>query len=164
MAEQIVNFLVELFKNKIPEELTIFIISLFPILEIRGGMIAARILEVDFLKAFAICYAGNMLPIPFILLFIRSILQFLRRFKFMNKIVDRLEAKGEKNREKVLRYKAWGLLTFVAIPIPGTGGWTGALIAALLDLRMKKALPIIAIGVFIAGLIMSLLTYGIFQI
>ena len=162
MAEQIVNFLVELFKNKIPEELTIFIISLFPILEIRGGMIAARILEVDFLKAFAICYAGNMLPIPFILLFIRSILQFLRRFKFMNKIVDRLEAKGEKNREKVLRYKAWGLLTFVAIPIPGTGGWTGALIAALLDLRMKKALPIIAIGVFIAGLIMSLLTYGIF--
>ncbi len=164
MAEQIVNFLVELFKNKIPEELTIFIISLFPILEIRGGMIAARILEVDFLKAFAICYAGNMLPIPFILLFIRSILQFLRRFKFMNRIVDRLEAKGEKNREKVLRYKAWGLLAFVAIPIPGTGGWTGALIAALLDLRMKKALPIIAIGVFIAGLIMSLLTYGIFQI
>jgi len=164
MAEQIVNFLVELFKNKIPEELTIFIISLFPILEIRGGMIAARILEVDFLKAFAICYAGNMLPIPFILLFIRSIFQFLRRFKFMNKIVDRLEAKGEKNREKVLRYKAWGLLAFVAIPIPGTGGWTGALIAALLDLRMKKALPIIAIGVFIAGLIMSLLTYGIFQI
>lgn len=164
MAEQIVNFLVELFKNKIPEELTIFIISLFPILEIRGGMIAARILEVDFLKAFAICYVGNMLPIPFILLFIRSILQFLRRFRFMNKIVDRLEAKGEKNREKVLRYKAWGLLAFVAIPIPGTGGWTGALIAALLDLRMKKALPIIAIGVFIAGLIMSLLTYGIFQI
>ena len=82
----------------------------------------------------------------------------------MHKILDRLEAKGEKNREKVLRYKAWGLLAFVAIPLPGTGGWTGALIAALLDLRMKKALPIIALGVFIAGLIMSLLTYGIFQI
>jgi uncharacterized membrane protein len=162
MAEQLANFFVELFKNKIPEELTIFIISLFPILEIRGGMIAARILEVDFLKAFAICYVGNMLPIPFILLFIRRIFKFLRRFKFMNKIVDRLEAKGEKNREKVLRCKAWGLLAFVAIPIPGTGGWTGALIAALLDLRMKKALPIIAIGVLIAGLIMSLLTYGIF--
>lgn len=162
MAEQIVNFFVELFKNRIPEELTIFIISLFPILEIRGGMIAARILEVDFIKAFIICYAGNMLPIPFILLFIRRIFKFLRRFGFMNKIIDRLEAKGEKNREKVLRYKAWGLLTFVAIPIPGTGGWTGALIAALLDLRMKKALPIIALGVFIAGLIMSLLTYGIF--
>ena len=162
MAEQIVSFFVELFKNKIPEELTVFIISLFPILEIRGGMIAARILEVDFFKAFAICYVGNMLPIPFILLFIRRIFRFLRRFSFMNRIIDRLEAKGEKNREKVLRYKAWGLLTFVAIPIPGTGGWTGALIAALLDLRMKKALPIIALGVFIAGLIMSLLTYGIF--
>jgi uncharacterized membrane protein len=163
MAEQIVNFFVELFKNKIPEELTIFIISLFPILEIRGGMIAARILEVDFLKAFAICYVGNMLPIPFILLFIRSIFQFLRRFKFMHKILDRLEAKGEKNKDKVLRYKAWGLLAFVAIPLPGTGGWTGALIAALLDLRMKKALPIIALGVFVAGLIMSLITYGIFH-
>ncbi|MBE6836315.1 MAG: small multi-drug export protein [Ruminococcaceae bacterium] len=162
MAEQIVNFFVELFKNRIPEELTIFIISLFPVLEIRGGMIAARLLEVDFLKAFIICYAGNMLPIPFILLFIRRIFKFLRRFDFMNKIIDRLESKGEKNREKVLRYKAWGLLTFVAIPIPGTGGWTGALIAALLDLRMKKALPIIALGVFVAGLIMSLLTYGIF--
>ncbi|MBO4338425.1 MAG: small multi-drug export protein [Clostridiales bacterium] len=164
MAEQIVNFFVELFKNRIPEELTIFIISLFPILEIRGGMIAARILEVDFLRAFIICYIGNMLPIPFILLFIRKIFKFLRRFEFMHKILDRLEAKGEKNREKVLRYKAWGLLAFVAIPLPGTGGWTGALIAALLDLRMKKALPIIALGVFIAGLIMSLLTYGIFQI
>ena len=162
MAEQIVNFFVELFKNRIPEELTIFIISLFPVLEIRGGMIAARLLEVDFFKAFIICYAGNMLPIPFILLFIRRIFKFLRRFDFMNKIIDRLESKGEKNREKVLRYKAWGLLTFVAIPIPGTGGWTGALIAALLDLRMKKALPIIALGVFVAGLIMSLLTYGIF--
>jgi len=163
MAEQIVNFFVELFKNKIPEELTVFIISLFPILEIRGGMIAARLLEMNFYEAFAICYIGNMLPIPFILLFIRRIFKFLRRFEFMNKIIDRLEAKGEKNREKVLRYKAWGLLAFVAIPIPGTGGWTGALIAALLDLRMKKALPIIAIGVFIAGLIMSLLTYGIFK-
>lgn len=162
MAEQIVSFFVELFKNRIPAELTIFIVSLFPILEIRGGMIAAKLLEVDFFKAFAICYVGNMLPIPFILLFIRRIFRFLRRFSFMNRIIDRLEAKGEKNREKVLRYKAWGLLTFVAIPIPGTGGWTGALIAALLDLRMKKALPIIALGVFIAGLIMSLLTYGIF--
>ena len=96
-------------------------------------------------------------------IYIRSIFQFLRRFKFMHKILDRLEAKGEKNKDKVLKYKAWGLLAFVAIPLPGTGGWTGALIAALLDLRMKKALPIIALGVFIAGLIMSLLTYGIFH-
>ena len=163
MAEQIVNFFVELFQNTIPKELTVFIVSLFPILEIRGGMIAARILEVDFLKAFIISYVGNMLPIPFILLFIRRIFRFLRRFRFMHRLLDKLEAKGEENREKVLRYKAWGLLAFVAIPLPGTGGWTGALIAALLDLRLKKALPIIALGVFIAGLIMSLFTYGIFH-
>ena len=163
---EIVQYLVDLFQNTIPKELTIFIISLFPILEIRGGMIAAGLLGmtgIDLIKAFIICYIGNLLPIPFILLFIRRIFKFLRRFKFMHKIIDRLEAKGERNREKVLRYKAWGLLAFVAIPLPGTGGWTGALIAALLDLRMKKALPIIAIGVFIAGLIMSLITYGIFH-
>ena len=162
MAEQLATYFVELFKNRIPEELTIFIISLMPILEIRGGMIAAKFLGVNFIKAFLICYLGNMVPIPFILLFIRKIFQFLRRFKCMNKLVDKLEAKGEKNKEKVLRYKEWGLLLFVAIPLPGTGGWTGALIAAMLDLRMKKALPIIALGVFVAGLIMSLLTYGIF--
>lgn len=162
MAEQLATYFVELFKNRIPEELTIFIISLMPILEIRGGMIAAKLLGVNFIKAFLICYLGNMVPIPFILLFIRKIFQFLRRFKCMNKLVDKLEAKGEKNKEKVLRYKEWGLLLFVAIPLPGTGGWTGALIAAMLDLRMKKALPIIALGVFVAGLIMSLLTYGIF--
>lgn len=162
MAEQLAGFFVEFFQDKIPKELTIFLISLMPVLEIRGGMIAARLLEVDFVKAFIICFIGNMLPIPFILLFIRKIFEFLRRFKFMNKIIDRLESKGEKNRDKILKYKEWGLLTFVAIPLPGTGGWTGALIAALLDLRIKKAIPIISLGVFIAGLIMSLLTYGIF--
>ena len=87
----------------------------------------------------------------------------MRRFKFFSKIVEKLEAKTEKNKEKVLRYESWGLLIFVAIPLPGTGGWTGALMAALLDIRMKKSLPIIALGVLIAGFIMSAVTYGIFQ-
>lgn len=164
MAETLAQAFVELFQDKIPPELTAFIISLLPILELRGGMIAARLLEMNFFKAFAICYLGNMLPIPFIILFIKKIFEFLRRFKFFEKIITRLEAKTAKNKDKVLRYKSWGLLLFVAIPLPGTGGWTGALMAALLDIDMKRSLPIIALGVFIAGLIMSFLTYGIFSV
>lgn len=163
MAETLAQTLVELFQDKIPPELTAFVISLLPILECRGGMIAARLLQIPFFKAFVICYLGNMLPIPFIILFIKKIFEFLRRFKFFEKIIVKLEGKTERNKEKVLRYKSWGLLLFVAIPLPGTGGWTGALMAALLDIDMKRSLPIIALGVFIAGLIMSFFTYGIFS-
>lgn len=163
MLEQIVAEILDFFTDKMPAELTAFLISLMPVLEIRGGMIAARLLELPFWKAFFICYAGNMLPIPFIILFIRKIFEFLRRFKFFEKIISKLENKTERNKEKVLRYESWGLLLFVAVPLPGTGGWTGALMAALLDIRLKKSLPIIALGVLIAGFIMSGLTYGLFH-
>ena len=163
MVETLVNEIMTFLQDKIPEELVAFVISLFPVLECRGGMIAARLMEIPFFKAFLICFIGNMLPIPFIILFIRKIFDFLRQYKFFAKIIEKLEAKTEKNKEKVLRYKSWGLLIFVAIPLPGTGGWTGALMAALLDIRFKRALPIIALGVLIAGFIMSGLTYGIFQ-
>lgn len=163
MVEQIVDAITGLLQDKIPAELVTFLISLCPILECRGGMIAARIMEIPFIKAFVICCVGNLLPIPFIILFIRKIFDFLRRFSLFEKIITKLEAKTEKNKEKVLRYKSWGLLLFVAIPLPGTGGWTGALMAALLDIRIKRSLPIIALGVIIAGFIMSGLTYGIFQ-
>ena len=162
MVETIVTSIVEFLQNTIPPQLVAFAISLFPVLELRGGMIAARLLEIPFLQAFIICYVGNMLPIPFILLFIRKIFAWMRKFKAFAKIVDKMEERSEKKRGTIQKYKEWGLLLFVAIPLPGTGGWTGALIAALMDLRFKKCLPIIALGVFIAGLIMSLITYGIF--
>ena len=160
MAETLANFFVDLFGNKIPGELTIFIISLLPILELRGGLIAAVLLGVPLWKAFIICYIANMLPVPFIILFIKKIFEFLRRFKFFSKFIDKLEAKTEKNKDKIMRYKQWGLLVFVAIPLPGTGAWTGALFAALLDIDIKKAIPIIALGVLIAGVIVSVLSYG----
>ena len=163
MVENIVNAFVEFLEsNNIPTQLIPFIVSLFPILEIRGGMIAARVLNIDFIQAFLVCYIGNMLPIPFILLFIRKIFKWMRKYKFFGKIVDKLEARSEKKKDTIVKYQEWGVLIFVALPLPGTGGWTGALIAALMDLRLKKCLPIIALGVFIAGLIMSLITYGIF--
>ncbi len=163
MVETIVNEMMAFLQNKVPEELVAFVISLMPVLECRGGMIASRLMEIPFIKAFLICYLGNMLPIPFIILFIRKIFAFLRRFSFFEKIIVKLEAKTDKNKDKILKYKSWGLLIFVASPLPGTGGWTGALMAALLDIRFKRALPIIALGVLIAGFIMSGLTYGIFQ-
>lgn len=163
MVENIIDVIMGFLQDKVPDELVAFVISLMPVLEIRGGMIAARLMEMDFLKAFIICYIGNLLPIPFIILFIRKIFDFLRRFKFFERIITKLERKTEKNKDKVLRYEAWGLLLFVAIPLPGTGGWTGALMAALLDIRMKKSFPIICLGVLIAGFIMSGLTYGLFQ-
>ena len=163
MVESIVATFVEFLEaHNIPAEIIPFIVSLFPILEIRGGMIAALALDIDFIKAFILCYLGNMIPIPFILLFIRKIFALMRKSKAFSKIVVKMEERAEKKKGTIQKYKEWGLLLFVAIPLPGTGGWTGALIAALMDLRFKKCLPIISLGVFIAGLIMSLITYGFF--
>ena len=161
MTESITNYLVGTFQGKVPAELIIFFISLLPVLELRGGMIAAKLLGVGLFKAFIICYLGNILPIPFILLFIRRIFRFLRKSEKLSPLIDKIESRSMKKRDKVLRYKQWGLLMFVAVPLPGTGGWTGALLSALLDIRIKKSLPIIALGVFIADLIMSIISYGL---
>lgn len=161
MAESLAQSLVEFFGNTIPAELTIFLISLFPILELRGGMIAAALLGVPFGRAFLICFVGNLLPLPFILWLIRPVFNWLKGTRHLKKLADWMERKTEKNRDKVLRYEVFGLLLFVAIPLPGTGGWTGSLVAALLDMPMKKSLPIICLGVLIAGIIMSAVTYGL---
>ena len=141
------------------EKIIVFIISMLPILELRGGLIAASALEIDWLPAFVICYIGNMLPIPFILLFIRKIFAFLKKFGFTRKIVEKLESKSKKKSEKFKKGLRFGLFTFVAIPLPGTGAWTGALIASMLDMRLKYSLPIIAVGVLCAGIIISILAY-----
>ncbi len=162
MAETLAQYFVDFFQNKIPNELIVFIVSLFPILELRGGMIVAKLLNVPFVTAFIISFVGNMVPIPFILLFIKKIFAWLRRFPRWAKIIDKLEARSMSKSDKIEKYKEWGLLFFVAIPLPGTGGWTGALIASLLDLRIKKSLPIITLGVLVAGIIMSLIVYGVF--
>lgn len=164
MTEALVDRIVEVFQGNVPKELLIFLISLLPVLELRGGMIAAKLLGVQLAKAFVICYIGNILPIPFILLFIRRIFKFLKRFKATGKLVEKLEVRSMRQSEKVKRWRNWGLLLFVAVPLPGTGGWTGALIAALLDMRIKTSLPIIALGVLIANLIMTAFSYGLLGI
>lgn len=160
--EGLVEALVTFFGTTIPKELTVFVISVMPVLELRGGLIAARLLEMDVLRAFFFCFIGNMLPIPFILLFIRKIFDWMRKWKHFGKIIVKLEEKAEKHRKTIEKYGVWGLLILVAVPLPGTGGWTGALVAAIMDIRMRRALPVIAMGVFIAGLIVGSISFGLF--
>ena len=164
MAESIAQSLIDLLGDKLPGEVIVFLISLLPVLELRGGLIAAKLLGLPVLRAFAICFVGNMLPVPFILLFIRRIFAFLKRFSRVEHLIDKLEARSIRKADKVVKYRLWGLLLLVAIPLPGTGAWTGALIAALMDLRLKNALPVIFTGVLIAGFIMTALTYGVSKI
>ena len=161
MTERLAQWFIDIFANKLGGEMTAFITSVMPVLECRGGMIVAKIFDIPFIKAFLICYLGNMIPMPFILLFIRKILEFMKKHNILKKFIEKMEGRADKNRDKIMRYKQWGLLLFIAIPLPGTGGWTGSLFAALLDIDFKKALPIVALGVFIADLILSVLTYGV---
>mgnify|MGYP000382163813 FL=1 len=161
MTDQIIQSIVTFFQDKIPNELTVFIISVLPVLELRGGLIAAKLLDMNIIRAFIVCYLGNMLPIPFILLFLRKIFDLMRKSKKLGEIVGKLEHKAEKHRKTIDKYGAWGLLVLVAIPLPGTGGWTGALVAEIMDIKFKKALPIIALGVLIAGFIVGALFYGL---
>lgn len=161
MAEAFADFAVGIFQGKVPSELIVFLISMLPVVELRGGMIAAKLLEVDFWPAFFICYVGNLLPLPFILLFIRRIFDYLRHKKGFQRLIEKLEIRSARKSEKAMRWKGLGLLLFVAVPLPGTGGWTGALIAALMDMRIKSSLPIIAVGILIANLIMSAISYGL---
>ena len=153
--------LYELLSAHFPPELAVFIISMLPVIELRGGMIFAAILGIPFAQAFLFCFLGNIIPIPFILLFLRKIFALLERFKFTRKIVQWVEDKGHKASRKLGKYDLLSLFIFVAIPLPGTGGWTGSLISVLLDLQIRRAFPAIALGVLAAGGIMSFFTYFI---
>ncbi len=157
MVNEVISFL----QNKIPDELVVFIISMLPVLELRGGLVAAAILKVNWLIAFPICVIGNVLPIPLELLFIRKIFNWLKKFNCFKTIIEKLDkrAKEKASSETMQKYLEWGLFLLVAIPLPGTGAWTGGLVADVLDLRMKKAIPIITYGVIAAGLIMSFFSY-----
>lgn len=141
------------------------LVSMAPVIELRGGVPFGVALGLPVGGAFTAALLGNMLPVPFIVLFVRRAFFWVRRrLPRLGRWVDRLEKKAWEKSDQVLRYQTWGLLIFVAIPLPGTGAWTGALIAALLDMRLKKAVPVIFLGVLIAGLIVTGLTYGVVSI
>lgn len=158
--DSLIESFVAQMRDKLPGELVVFIISMLPVFELRGGLIAASLLNIEWYRAFAFCFLGNMLPIPFILLFIRKILDVMSRHGPFKKLVGWLERKAEKHSKKIDQYRLWGLFILVAVPLPGTGAWTGALVAALMDIRIKHALPVIAAGVVVAGIIVAVLSYG----
>ncbi|MBE6731705.1 MAG: small multi-drug export protein [Ruminococcaceae bacterium] len=157
------EILLEFFSKTIPAELTVFIMSMIPLVELRGGILAAKVLGLDLIPAFLICAAGTILPIPFILLFIRKIFDWMRNTKLV-KLVDKLEEKGRSKISQIEKYKNIGLIIFVGIPLPGTGAWTGALAASLMKMKFKPAILSILIGTLLADLIMCLISYGVLGI
>lgn len=160
LMDFLVEFFIDLFGG-ISKDLIIFIISLMPILELRGGLLAASLLDVEFVRAAIICVLGNVLPIPIVLLFLKKVLDLFEKWKVTKKIVDWLLKKVESKREQIDKYGYWGLVIFVGIPLPGTGAWTGALLAVVLGLNRKKSFVCILLGVLMAAIIMSILSYGI---
>ena len=141
--------------------LYIILISMVPIIELRGALPVGIAMGLEWYYVFIACVIGNMIPVPFILLFIRKILRWMKTVPKLHSVAEKIEAKGEKNKHRVLQYAFFGLVLFVGIPVPGTGAWTGALIAAMLDMRMKNALPAIFLGVLLAGTIMTLASLGL---
>lgn len=161
MTESLVSFFTGALLNVVPKEAIVFIISMIPILELRGGLLAASLLHIPMYRAVIFCIIGNIIPIPFILLFIAKILEWMKNFKCFHKIVAWLEKKSESKSDQIKKYEFWGLALFVGIPLPGTGAWTGALIAALLKIDIKKAFLAILTGIIMATVIMCLVAYGI---
>lgn len=148
--------------NPVGEFCFTILVSMIPVVELRGGIPFGVAHGLPLPLAVMAAVIGNMLPIPFLILFTRRVFEWLRRhIPRLEGVIARLERKAESKKDLVQRYKFWGLLVLVAIPLPGTGAWTGALVACVMDLRLKSALPAIFSGVLIAGAIVSAITMGI---
>ena len=151
MTETIISFFESFNLSK---EALVFLISMVPIVELRGAIPVGVALEIDSVLLYFLTVLGNCIPVPFIILLARPVINWLLKTRFLCGLGNWLENKVRKHSDEVLKYEVFGLLIFVAIPLPGTGAWTGALIAALLDIRLKKSFPSILAGVAIAGIIM----------
>ena len=138
--------------------------AMLPVLEIRGAIPVGIAAGLDPWLAFAIGVVGNMLPIPILILITRHIINWMKKHGILVRFTEWLERKGEKKAKTIQQYSFWGLFILVAIPLPGTGAWTGALAASLLDMRLKNSVPSIFLGVLIAAGIMTALTFGVINI
>ena len=141
--------------------ITVFFISMVPVFELRAAIPVGVAAGCNPWLTMLVAIVGNMIPIPFILLFIRKIFDWLRPTKFFGGIVKKLEDRAMRKSDGVRKAEFMGLLLFVGIPLPGTGGWTGSLIASLLEVDIKKASIAILCGIALAATIVSLLTYGV---
>ena len=138
-----------------------FLVAMVPVLELRGAIPFGVARGLSIWTAVTASVLGNLLPVPFIILFIRRVFAWLRtRHERLNALVTRMEARAENKKEKVRRYAFWGLVILVAIPLPGTGAWTGALVAAMMKMSLRRAFPAIFLGVVIAAFIVAVITYG----
>lgn len=140
--------------------LSVFLVSMIPLIEERGGLILARMLEIPMWEGVFWCVFGNIVPIPFILLLIKKIIHWMADHH-LSGVAEWLIRKAEKNKPKIDRYGFLGLILFVGIPLPGTGAWTGSLVAALFDMDLKKASISILLGIFLAAVIMTAVSYGL---
>lgn len=157
MVEAIESFLFD----TLGRELCVFICSMIPIIELRGAIPLGAGLGMGMIETYVLSIIGNMIPVPFILLLIRVVLDFMKKIKGLRKIALWVEAKAEKHKGKIEKYAYVGLFLFVAIPLPGTGAWTGSLIAALMKMKFWKSLLWITLGVLSAGIIMSIVSFGV---
>ena len=160
MTETLVQGVIDALSGSFGKEAIVFIISMIPILELRGALlVAGPILGVPVAKAIPLCVIGNIIPVPFILLLITPIFNWLKGTKTFKPMVTRLENKAMSKSDQIEKYEFWGLVLFVGIPLPGTGAWTGSLIAALLGIKFKKAFPAVVIGICMATIIMWFISY-----
>jgi len=165
--EKIVNIFIGLFGGitgtVLGKEILVFIISLMPILELRGGLLAASLIGLDPIPSYIISVIGNVLPVPFILWFMGRILKWMKTRKKLKKIANWLDKKVDKNKEKIEKFGFLGLVLFVGIPLPGTGAWTGCLVASVLEMDKKKSFIAAIIGVIMASIIMMILSFGLLR-
>lgn len=165
MAEKIVKWIIGIFGVSSGTILTkyviVFLISLMPILELRGGLIAAALLKIDPIPAYIVSMIGNLIPIPIILWFLEYVFEFMKKHNILKKFVLFCERKGNEKKDSIVKYGFWGLVLFVGIPLPGTGCWTGCLIATMLRMDKKKSFLAALLGVFVASIIMMIVSYGI---
>ena len=165
MSEKLVNVIVGAFGGlttmALGKEILVFIISLLPILELRGGLLDAALIGLDPVPSYIISIIGNILPVPFILLLINKILDWMRKSKKFKKVAKWLDEKVEKHKGQIEKYGYLGIVLFVGIPLPGTGAWTGSLIASVLEMDKKKTFFAVLAGVFIASIIMMVISFGV---
>lgn len=155
------TWIINTFGGILTKEALVFVISMTPLLELRGGLLAASYLHVEMWKAIGICVIGNLIPVPFILLLITSIFNWLKKTKIFRPVVEKLENKAMNKKDRIEKYEFWGLVLFVGIPLPGTGAWTGSLIASMLGIDFKKAFPAVCVGVAMATVIVTVISYVI---
>ena len=159
--EALVHWFSQNLSQYISPEGAVFLISMIPLLELRGGLLAASLLKISAVKAIPLCIVGNIIPSPFILLFIKQIFKVLKKTKIFRGLIIKLEDRAMRKSDQVKKYEFWGLMLFVGIPLPGTGAWTGSLIASLLEIDIKKSSLAILCGIIMATVIMYIVSYGL---